>query len=111
MYYEEMSDFEINWKVAEVLGLRSIHERGGSVCYQMQFGGSCMVDYCNNPSDAWPIIDKNKIDMIYEHVNDGEWFAGVTCNEDFTQYEPWTTGPKAFRNAMIVFLMMNEGKS
>ena len=105
MNYEERSDEEINFEVFHKLsdGVwdRELSSKVWSLLAEK-------YDYCNNPSDAWPIILENKIAMIYEYVNNNEWFAGVTCKEDPEQYEPWSTGSKAFRSAMIAFLMMNE---
>ena len=106
MNYEGMSDFEINKQVAI--------NRGG---YQghvehMQHGvkesdrashGLLLTerDYCNNPSDAWPIIVANRINV---YASEGPDFM------------PWMAGCGGFmvsnknplRAAMIVFLMMQE---
>ena len=47
--YSKMSYFDINKAVAEIRRLSFNHERGGSVFYQTQFGGSVMVKYCEDP--------------------------------------------------------------
>ena len=106
MNYEEMSDFDINRLVA-------INRGGyqGHVAH-MQYGvkesdkDSCGMfhferDYCNNPSDAWPIIVANRINV---YASEGPDFM------------PWMAGCGGFmvsnknplRAAMIVFLMMQE---
>ena len=106
MNYEQMSDFDINRLVA-------INRGGyqGHVAH-MQYGvkesdkDSCGMfhferDYCNNPSDAWPIIVANRINV---YASEGPDFM------------PWMAGCGGFmvsnknplRAAMIVFLMMQE---
>lgn len=96
MKYEEMSDFEINCRVhtevMQISGLNSFKTK----------------DYCNNPSDAWPIIDENNITIINDHpsmrlaVNDAaeyyNGFSGIIASSD----------ENGFRAAMIVFLKMQE---
>lgn len=105
MDYEIMSDEDLNFEVFHKLSDDVWDRELSSKVWNLL---AEKYDYCNNPSDAWRIIDKYKISTIYEYVNQGEWFAGVTCKEDPDQYEPWVTGTNALRNAMIVFLMMNE---
>ena len=106
MNYEQMSDFDINRLVA-------INRGGyqGHVAH-MQYGvkesdkDSCGMfhferDYCNNPSDAWPVIFANRINV---YASEGPDFM------------PWMAGCSGFmvstknplRAAMIVFLMMQE---
>ena len=106
MNYEQMSDFDINRLVA-------INRGGyqGHVAH-MQYGvkesdkDSCGMfhferDYCNNPSDAWPIIVANRINV---YASEGPDFM------------PWMAGCGGFmvsnknplRAAMVVFLMMQE---
>ena len=67
MNYSDCSDFEINRRVAELLGkfeyVSDCNHNGGSavLCYSLR---ACdEYDYCNNPSDAWSIIAENKIDI------------------------------------------------
>lgn len=96
--YEEMSDFEINCRVhadvMQISGLNSFKAK----------------DYCNNPADAWPIIDENNITIINDNpsmrlaVNDSAGYyngsSGIIASYD----------ENGFRAAMIVFLEMNEDK-
>ena len=125
MNYEQMNDFDINRLVA-------INRGGyqGSVAH-MQHGvkesdkDSCGMfhverDYCNNPSDAWPIIIENKIrispimlmsDDNGEYMCTGEWEAGTLwdgCGAFYNSKYHECKGENPLRAAMIVFLMMNE---
>lgn len=106
MNYEEMSDLQINLLVANAIGVDAA-ENSGVVYGAVKRGGDNVVsvigvvDYCNNPSDAWPIIVKNSINV---YASEGPDFM------------PWMAGCAGFvsshknplRAAMIVFLMMQE---
>lgn len=107
-----MSDFEINKAVAHVvysdldgrdftcyLGERHLPEEG-EMCI---FYCGEMLDYCNNPSDAWPIIVENKIGITHGSVMCSA-VALVTNEVIQVACEP----SEILRAAMIVFLMMNE---
>ena len=61
-------------------------------------------DYCNNPTDAWPIITENRISII--HLDDNEW----GCRGDGDKSTCRAINSNALRCAMIVFLMMKEGE-
>lgn len=112
MNYEEMSDLQINLLVANAIGVDAAENSVvafGAVSHE---GGNVVsvigvVDYCNNPSDAWPIIIGNCIvvtpcaggsdgcvEIYHAHKN--------SISIDFDSNE------KALRAAMIVFLMMQE---
>ena len=108
--WNKLSDFEINTSVALALG--------GEVCswpnpprLGVTFDGAYAVDfdYCNNPSDAWPIIVENKISngpyAIRISRNDyvDGWFA-VADDECLT----YVTDINPLRAAMICFLMLKE---
>ena len=107
--YSKMSDFEI-------CGYVSMHEHGFSwiefddemashvKCGNDGSPGFAIVevkDYCNNPSDAWPIIN---IERIGVYPSEGPDFM------------PWIAAKNAFsvtdknplRAAMIVYLMMKD---
>ena len=102
MNHEEMSDFEINKEVAKLIGAEtyddgkivsaSIPRRGDNV---ISVVGA--VDYCNNPSDAWPIILANKIDV--QHRDGFNMPCARHCEHMAADKNP-------IRAAMIVFLMM-----
>ena len=106
MNYEKLSDFEINKAVAARIGVE-VQEWNGKI-----FGGverkidnvtsvAGVIDYCNNPSDAWPIIN---IERIGVYPSEGPDFM------------PWIAAKNAFsvtdknplRAAMIVYLMMKD---
>ena len=110
--YGKMSDFEINKAVAACVGVE-VQEWNGKI-----FGGverkidnvtsvAGVIDYCNNPSDAWPIMKESLIgvtpdeDGVTMHFY-GDWTARAHCkNLQFTDKNP-------LRAAMIVYLMMKD---
>lgn len=103
--HSKMSDFEINKEVAQSLGIDA-QERNGNI-----FGGVDrkidnvtsvigVIDYCNNPSDAWPIMDEHKIGLVFVNT---EWRASSAL-VGYREY----SDTKAFRAAMIVYLMMKD---
>lgn len=113
--YKEMSDFDINCKVALIVGA-TFNDDGAPVRFVECDAGAYAdfneieFDPCNNPADAWPIIDENNITIINDHpsvrlaVNNvsGYYngFSGIIASFD----------EKPLRAAMIVFLKMNEDK-
>ena len=113
--YEDKSDFDINKAVAEALGNKHHWEEG---VYDINRGPSikaciCCRDaqplpnYCNNPSDAWPIITENKIGLVFvgDFMRDKEdWQARDT----FTAYKHRAYDENPLRAAMIVFLKMER---
>ena len=124
MNYEEMSDFEINMRVACSIDGVSVDENGNPECAIDCFlhsdngisvkwlrCGNDEYDFfnpCNNPSDAWPIILANRI-MLNPYCADDLWKAEVPCGFDglFKEYATcYHRNP--LRAAMIVFLMMQE---
>jgi hypothetical protein len=106
--YESMSDFEINKAVAERLGYDEIMMgyNPDSICCRIigvkdSYGER---DYCNNPSDAWPIIVDNRITIDLE--SSPHCYGKMKNSEGKVKYfHPHT---KALRAAMIVYLMMQE---
>lgn len=65
------------------------------------------LDYCNNPADAWPIIQDNGICIGYDGMS---WDA--SCHlQNIVPISDWKNHPeKPLRMAMIVFLMMKDGE-
>lgn len=122
MSYEEMTDFEINKAVAETKGLK-MHKnqskfetlRDAGVIAQCWLSGRWVeFDYCNNPSDAWPIIVENKIairPLLKHNLSDGSveiedsWEAYANSN---TKFAILVCCSRPLRAAMIVYLRMNE---
>lgn len=86
--YDKLSDEALNVKVKNLI-----------------FGDSWQKEYAlskwdfNNPSDTWPIIVENKINIDFQY---GEWPAAEYSEYIYTDKNP-------LRAAMIVFLLMNGG--
>ncbi|WP_426762556.1 phage protein NinX family protein [Hafnia paralvei] len=109
--YSKMSDFEINKAVAISQGFApencDIAKRGSSlvgVDWDEDTGSATKVfDYCNNPSDAWPIIVSGRIGLNF--VN-GIWRAQsmMTGWIELCHENP-------LRAAMVVYLMMKESEN
>ncbi|WP_143475381.1 phage protein NinX family protein [Proteus mirabilis] len=99
--YTELSDFEINKKVAEYLKLNTIaYERTEMVLFDDM--DATPFDPCNNPSDAMPIINEYGISLIYQDrkfqfaTNDGN----IEC---------CIANP--LKAAMIIFLCMKDAEN
>lgn len=103
MKYEDMSDFEINCRVhAEVMQISGLNSFKAK-------------DYCNNPSDAWPVITGNNISIV---ATDSEWISlpdnavidGITGDATSMIYvgDECVIGKNPLRAAMIVFLRTHE---
>ena len=92
MDYSTMSDPEINSLVYE--------EKEAFDSY-----GANIPDYCNNPSDAWPIIVENLINISVlpaAHLDNVLWVANYGS-------DAFNLNKNPLRAAMIVYLMM-EGE-
>ena len=123
MNYEEMSDFDVNRAVTLTLNLKlgeSVRSaKDNTMVILTNIGYSFrtidIIDYCNGPSDTWPIIFDNKISLIFDWEKIGLYTATGThsvirkLGERKTKKE--VTHENPLRAAMIVFLMMNEGES
>lgn len=113
--YEGMSDFEINKLVAIEraangwLGINQSPKSDSEIVVTTDNGPGCTrndyYDYCNNPSDAWPIIVHNKIWIQPDMVGDGLWHC-YDCEDD---HKSKHTNP--LRAAMIVFLMIEDSNN
>jgi hypothetical protein len=111
MDYSKLSDAEISQKVWFWWNSNVPHD--GKLC---GISGDKMLyvknrvwtafDPCNNPADAWPIIFKNSISMVWDCAEDGsaEWWNAFDKYDEFR--EQYQSNP--LRAAMIVFLMMQE---
>jgi len=120
MNYSELTDFEINKIVAERLGHTNIIktticppiDHGATLQVHLRDGGVMRVDYCNNPSDAWPIILENDIGFINGKSNPRAFRNGNTrlyrsVSSVFYQKDgSHLINP--LRAAMIVYLMMGD---
>ncbi|WP_369606254.1 phage protein NinX family protein [Serratia marcescens] len=102
--YSKMSDFEINKRVFKLMMTGRDWDRQGKGLF----------DYCNNPSDAWPIIVENEICIEFE-IDEVEGVRQVWADANIGH--PACNGFQYFsdenplRAAMIVFLMMKDAES
>ncbi|HEN3607707.1 TPA: DUF2591 family protein [Yersinia enterocolitica] len=98
--YSAMSDFEINKAVANIIfggEIRPMQEES------LEFG---ILNYCQNPEQAWPIIAGNEISIIF---NWNEYGLHAALSELPGVYLETRDNP--LRAAMIVFLMMKDRES
>lgn len=115
MNYSKMSNFEINIAVFEELhgGSPDCKEGGDGAMVIISYEGDVIggnavevevergsFNPCNNPADAWPIIEENSISIIkYDNT---QWRARHrSC-------APGTVDINPLRAAMIVFLQTRE---
>lgn len=111
--YTELSDFEINKRVAIFIGFSCYYGDGS---YTNGLGSRAAIvkgknnhgnfrlgefDPCNNPSDAMPIVFENGISLISDWNEVGVW--GATN-------QPWysSENKNPLRAAMEVFLMIKD---
>lgn len=108
MDYEKLSDFEVNCLVLDLIG----NLQGANICGKrkvitmlgVNLGEVVNIDYCNSPADAWPIILDNEICLDPRRtIKKLPWMASASN-------QIYSTGKNPLRAAMIVFLMMNEGR-
>lgn len=110
--YNELSDFEINKKVAEALGLLPllfIASDVGKLIWNVPSNHNygeiisqkgCELDFCCTVNNAWVIINTYGISLIYQ---DGKFqFATHDGNIECTDNNP-------LRASMIVLLCMLDG--
>lgn len=104
--YSQLHDAQINMMVCKSLG----HELSSYARIIMQDDATILlsdnktlVDYCNNPSDAWPIIADNHIGIAPYPSEAFAWSSRHGMASDLS-----TEDKKPLRAAMIVFLMMQE---
>ncbi|HDU8495587.1 TPA: DUF2591 family protein [Morganella morganii] len=100
--YSDKSDFEINKAVAVAIGKVIGIRPDSNIIYLI--GGDELIEFdpCNNPADAWPIINEYGISLIYQErefqfaTNDGN----IECS---------ISNP--LKAAMIIFLMMKDAEN
>ena len=108
MNYENMSDFEINKEIALIENNNLIFTKNDSV--YLNTVDDSLVDYCNNPADAWPIIVENNINLEWFSDDDGI-YASATVAIDFMGTSGFLSDHEnPLRAAMICFLKMNDAK-
>lgn len=99
--YTELSDFEINKKVAEkVFGEDEYEYEVECTQYGVTINDD-IFDPCNNPTDAMPIIIENEISMI---KSSGGWMC---CHGSVGNVEH----ESLYRGAMEVFLMIKDAEN
>ncbi|EAC1725715.1 DUF2591 domain-containing protein [Salmonella enterica] len=109
MDYSQLSDFEINKRVAIATG----HKKFNGLGWQGTQEDSCSAvivrgptkigafDPCNNPADAWPIIEKYRISFLDQLT---EWCVDAKGVSPIFDIRP-------LRAAMIVFLLMQDANN
>jgi len=103
MNYSQMTDFEIDKAVAEIIfpGMKITNFAGEAVVWDEK-NNTRVVRYSHSWADAGPIIEWNKIKIECRHDCNDFWLAATsTGGKAFLQKTP-------LRAAMIVFLMMQE---
>ena len=105
MDYRELSDAEISQKVWFWWKSNVLHDgklcgiSGDEMLYQKN-GVWTAFDPCNNPADAWPIIEKNKI--CVRNISGDLW----ECASPDGMKADYSSRP--LHSSMVVFLMMQE---
>lgn len=115
MDYSQLSDSEIAQKVWFWSNQNIEHDNtlcgmsGGKMLY-VKNSVWTVFDPCNNPADAWPIIESNLIclaaDVFAESHDGGKWVAQPAYGWEKERVR--SNNP--LRAAMIVFLMMQDAK-
>lgn len=105
MDYSALQDKEINIKVGEIQGWNAFYlHQDKSVTFRDDKGRiKGRKNYCNNPADAFHIIEANRISLRNRY--EGDWKAENEWGESH-----FHVACNPLRAAMVVFLMMQEGK-
>lgn len=105
MDYSQLTDQEINMLVAKIQHPDKdfIDSKTRPPSVVMLNHINMWIDYCNNPSDAWPIIESNRISIRNRY--EGDWKAENEWGES-----RFHVACNPLRAAMIVFLMMQDAK-
>lgn len=110
--YSEMSDFDINYSVAEKVltfdEIVAVPMFGGAVRWsEVDIDGWNHFNPCNSWADAGPIIEEGLISLQFYQ---GSWMASVNpSQESGFRAACFIEKRNPLRAAMIVFLMMQEG--
>ena len=120
--YSEMSDFEINKMVAMTIEGVDFDSNGNA-----KYAVDCFIksmdmesvnvlwsgneEYsafnpCNNPSDMWPLIIENKIDVCFIDSASSWTSFGLTKNKLLAE----SSGDNPLRAAAIVYLMIKDAE-
>ncbi|ELY2796577.1 DUF2591 domain-containing protein [Cronobacter dublinensis] len=112
MDYSKLSDFEINKRVGSAIGKELMpddcQDLGLSGFSEVMLRNGDFKDYCNDPADAWPIIQESGISIEYDGI---DWMAYHCSCASIKYSNPIEENAgKPLRAAMIVFLMMQESQ-
>lgn len=115
MDYSSLSDFEVNSAVhnalmdepykLEFLGndkIRWVRGNTDVTTVRVDYNKNTFRDYCNNPADAWPIIESNGISIEFRRQFNLPPIAKGAHSQQ------WYDDKNPLRAAMTVFLMMQE---
>jgi len=112
MDYSKMSDKEINKLVAFAFGCKEVvpdifmsdDRRYEFDKPKNKSGNKFYFDPCNNPAEAWPIIEANAISIEWRRqFNLPPIAKGANTHQ-------WHADSNPLRAAMVVYLMMQEAK-
>lgn len=108
--YENMIDLDINAHVTALEHNCGDWEFNGVEFYHCGIDGSGyfsqpVIDYCNSPSDAWPIIINNKVGIEFRDHKSLNPIA-----KRFGSNSHNVADENLLRAAMIVYLEMNAEK-
>ncbi|MDI7612008.1 DUF2591 family protein [Cronobacter sakazakii] len=117
MDYSQLSDFEINLKVAHIIlgsGNYDWSPEKKEVYLAGIDGGVFLpngyFDPCNNPADAWPIIHDNRISLVIDDTTD-EWSSALVNDfSDDMAFQHSNANKNPLRAAMITFLLIQESQ-
>ncbi|MCU6241153.1 phage protein NinX family protein [Enterobacter asburiae] len=106
MDYSQLSDFDIQQEVLKATWGSHPPRLLGRMMLDVML---CDFDPCNNPADAWPIIVRNQISLMYEEAI-GKWCAGKPYWVDGCEWQLDIDVMEAnpLRAAMIFFLIMQD---
>ncbi|EIU7558092.1 DUF2591 domain-containing protein [Providencia rettgeri] len=107
--YTELSDFEINKKVALHVGGFALSLTVVDDEYKTE-GNIVNFDPCNNPADAMPIIIENNISLRAPTITD-RWKAEFI--DEYGNYIGYrrSLNKNPLRAAMELFLMMKDAEN
>lgn len=117
--YETMSDFEINTAVTALVNDCSNWGLNETEFYHCGIDGSGyysqpILDYCNDPLHAWPVIADNEISLMRDTSTNDVWEAvykgwHTTCGfQSRVSPQGHYICENPLRAAMIVYLMMSD---
>ena len=98
--YTELSDSEINKKVAEKLGIRFTPRNGVLI-----LSATKLFDPCNNPADAWQLLLEAKLSIHPDFNNDCE--SWIVRNIHI----PMVNEANLSRGISIAYLLMKDAEN